>query len=162
MTAPQRASNLSKPHFTLDPSLDVQHPLLAHLLDYWRRKCGDRAMPSRADIDPLDLREHMGWMILTDVVTPPLRLRFRLIGAEVTRLVGRDSTGKYWDEIYAPEIYDATTAAMRWVVEHGRPLRVLGTLKHAHRAWIDMESLDLPLSSDGETVTMVLTRSIFR
>ncbi|HYL57295.1 MAG TPA: PAS domain-containing protein, partial [Candidatus Acidoferrales bacterium] len=125
MTARRQASNLSPPHFTLDPSLAVKHRLLSHLLAYWRCKAGARAMPARADIDPLDLREHMGWMILTDVASSPLRFRFRLIGAEVTRLVGRDSTGKFWDEIYAPAIYDATTAAMRWVVEHRRPLRVL-------------------------------------
>ncbi len=156
--------DVSSSHFTLDPALSFQNSLFHRLLEYWHGKRGARLMPSRADIDPLEMPEHLGWIMLTEVVrsSEAIRYRYRLIGSKITHLIGRDSTGKYWDELYAPELYDATTSALRWVVAHRRPLRILGTLKHLHRDWTEMESVDLPLSTDGETVNMILSRPTFR
>ena len=50
--------------------------------------------------------------------------------------------------------------AYRWLVQNRAPLRITGDLRHANRDWLDMESLDLPLSSDGEAVDVILTRSV--
>jgi hypothetical protein len=50
--------------------------------------------------------------------------------------------------------------AYRWVVARCAPLRITGNLRHVNRSWIDMESIDLPLSSDGQTVNMIMTRSV--
>jgi hypothetical protein len=147
--------------FGLDPSLGFDSPLLVDLLGYWRGKCGDRAMPRRADIDPLDpaLRPHLGFLVMTDV-TAEGRFRFRLVGSALTAIVGRDSTGKYLDEVYSPADYEHMIVAFRWVVAHRAPLRITGNLRHANRAWIEMESADLPLSSDGRAVDVILTRSV--
>jgi hypothetical protein len=146
----------------LDSSLSFQSPLLADLLSHWNAKRGTRAMPARADIDPTDpaLRSHLGFILLADVVGEPPRFRFRLIGSKITELVGRDSTGKWFDELYSPADYESVTAAYRWVVQNRAPLRITGNLRHANREWLDMESLDLPLSSDGENVDVILTRSV--
>jgi hypothetical protein len=161
MTAPRRPSNLRHNDFTLDPTLAFGSPLLAELLAYWRGKCGDRAMPPRAAIDPSELLDHIGWIILTDVLESPPRFRYRLIGTEITRLVGRDMTGRFLDEVYVPAIHEIAVSGFRWIIEHRRPLRITGTLDHAQNKQIMMESIDLPLSSDGETVTMILTRTLY-
>lgn len=147
--------------FDLDPGLGFQSPLLADLHRYWLKKRGERAMPRRADIDPLDpeLRPHLGFLVLTDVVKPA-RFRFRLVGSALTEIVGRDSTGKYLDEVYSPANYENMIVAYRWVVANRAPLRVTGDLHHADREWIDMESIDLPLSSDGRSVDIIMTRSV--
>ncbi len=154
-------SDMYRRPFDLDPGLGLRSPLLIDLLRYWREKCGGRAMPRRADIDPLDLglRPHLGFLVLTDVVESA-RFRFRLIGSTLTAIVGRDSTGKYLDEVYSPADYAYMIVAYRWVVAHRAPLRITGDLRHANRSWIDMESLDMPLSSDGSTVDMIMTRSV--
>lgn len=152
--------------FELDPQLNFTSPLLVDLHRYWRDRCGDRAMPGRADIDPLDpaLRPHLGFLVLTDVLADgaggPERFRFRLIGSTMTRIVGRNSTGKFLDELYSPADYAAMIVAYRSVVASRAPLRIIGTLRHANRSWIEMESLDLPLSRDGASVDMILTRSV--
>jgi hypothetical protein len=150
--------------FTLDASLGFASPLLVGLLAYWHEKRGARAMPARADIDPTDmaLRPHIGFIVLADVIGRPARFRYRLIGSRITAEVGRDSTGKWLDELYSPIDYENMIVAYRWVVQNRAPLRITGNLRHANRAWLDMESLDLPLSSDGETVDVILTRSILR
>jgi hypothetical protein len=154
--------DIYKRPFDLGATLSFDSPLLASLLAYWREKCAGRAMPARADIDPTDraLRPHLGYIVLTDVLRPPVRFRFRLIGSELTRLVGRDSTGRYMDELYAPEDYTNATEAYSWVVRHRAPLRILGDLRHANRDWLKMESLDLPISNDQAEVDMILTRSV--
>jgi hypothetical protein len=53
-------------------------------------------------------------------------------------------------------------AAYRWVVAHRAPLRITGNLHHENRSWVDMESIDLPLSSEGCAVDMIMTRSVLR
>ena len=147
--------------FNLDPGLGFQSPLLIDLHRYWLERRGDRAMPQRADIDPIHtaFRPHLGFVVLTDVVEP-LRFRFRLIGSTLTTVVGRDSTGRYLDEVYSPADYEYMIVAYRWVVAHQAPLRITGNLRHENRSWIDMESVDLPLSSDGRAVDMIMTRSV--
>jgi len=154
-------NDLYRQRFDLDPTLGFHSPLLADLHGYWLKKRGAGAMPRRRDIDPLDpeLRPHLGFVVLTDVVAPE-RFRFRLVGSLLAEAVGRDSTGKYLDEVYSPADYERMILAYRWVVAHRAPLRVTGNLRHANRAWISMESVDLPLSSDGRGVDMILTRSV--
>lgn len=144
----------------LDPTLAFTHAALRTVKDYWQRKCGDRLMPARADIDPLDLREQLGWLILTDVVGPPLRFRYRLVGSAITAELGRDSTGKYLDEIYPEAIYKDLAGSFGWVVANRQPLRVVGNLWPSERRWLTFETLDLPLSQNGADVNMILTRAV--
>jgi len=119
-------------------------------------------MPARADIDPLEMREQLGWLILTEVFSPPLRFRYRLVGSAVTAELGRDSTGKYLDEIYPASIYKDVVSSFSWVVSNRRPLRVVGDLWSTKRHWLYFESLDLPLSQNGVDVNMILTRAVIQ
>lgn len=173
--APDRACNqsgtwaslaaMSKFHvetLRIDPTLKFEAQALRHLWQYWNRKRGERAMPGRPDIEPLELKPHLGRLVLADVVRggPETRFRYRLIGTAVTDLVGRDATGKFLDDLYGVN-YEFMIVAYRWVAANRRPLRVTGDLRHAQREWVHIESLDLPLSRDGETVDMILTRSVY-
>ncbi|HYM30375.1 MAG TPA: PAS domain-containing protein [Candidatus Cybelea sp.] len=154
-------SSYDESEFVTDPGLALREPALQSLLALWNAKRGAKAMPARADFDVADLRPHLGHLVLVDVLRPEMRFRYRLIGVEVTRRVGRDSTGKYLDELYAPEQYDRVIVAYRWVTQQCRPIRVEATLRHAHREWMRIESLDLPLSRDGESVDMIMSRPVF-
>ena len=141
----------------VDPTLALEHQALRDALAYWDKKRGGRAMPTRADIDPLELREHLGYLMILGVEPGP-RFRFRLIGTKLTEAVGRDMTGRYYDEVYPAAYYDRVTQSLRWVAENGKPCRVSGTLWHARREWLHFESLDMPLSNDGTTVDAVFSR----
>ncbi len=76
-----------------DPDLS-DNPRFVELKAYWDRKRGGRAMPMRADIDPLDLRGHLGSLVLIDVLPGLADFRMRLIGSKIVEAYGRDSTGK--------------------------------------------------------------------
>jgi hypothetical protein len=143
------------------PTDRFDDPRLGRMLSMWNAKRGDRAMPSRADFDPLDLREHLGWIVLVDVEGYPPRFRYRLIGTRIVDLVGRDVTGAYFDEIYAPEVEATATMSYRDILETKTPNRVTARMEHADKGYLTFEAIDLPLSSDGETVDMILVRSIF-
>jgi len=77
----------------LNPDLS-DSPRFLDLKAYWDRKRGSRAMPVRADIDPLDLRTHLGSLVLIDVLPGMTDFGMRLIGSTIVEALGRDSTGK--------------------------------------------------------------------
>lgn len=145
----------------LDPGLDCRDRTLLDVLEYWKGKCRDGALPRRADIDPLDLRRHLPNLILIDVEHDPLRLRYRLIGTRITQAMQRDSTGRYYGEIYAPEIVEAIHGSFRWIFANRRPLRTFGQAFYPDRNFYDYETLNLPLSSDGTVIDMVLGGLVF-
>ena len=139
----------------IDPDLVVDNSELLDLLAYWKEQRGQQLMPSRADMDPLDLPAHLGYLCLIDVEHDPMRLRYRLIGATITETMGRDMTGRYFDEIYEDEILRDSLAAYTWIVEHRAPLRISGHALYSSKSHYLYEILNLPLSDDGETVNMV-------
>ena len=146
----------------LDPDLQMQEPALRDLYAYWTKKRGDRQLPSRNDIDPLELGPYLPNIILIEVQAEPLRLRYRLVGTAITQAMQRDSTGRYYDEIYSEEVLDGIYRSFRWIIEHRAPLRTHGRTFYPDTNFYDYETLNLPLSRDGTTVNMVLGGLYFR
>jgi hypothetical protein len=134
----------------------IRHPRLIRLYEHWDAKRNGRPMPSRADMDPLDLPFVLGHLLLMDVTGPPLRFRYRLIGSALTQRAGRDLTGRFVNEL--PE-GDYRKSVIEWhtsVVEDRAPRRRL-TRRVIDARWQHYEILTMPLSSDGESVDMTLT-----
>lgn len=146
----------------LDPTLAFEDASMRALLDYWHVKRGARRMPARRDIDPLEIKPHLGHICLIDVEHAPLRLRYRLIGDKITRAMGRDSTGRYYDEVYPPDVLASFLATFRWLVDQRRPLRSFGRTHYPDRNFYRYEILNMPLSDDDATVNMVLGKLTLR
>lgn len=145
----------------LDPLLQCRDRTLLAIHDYWQGKRGGRTFPARADIDPVDLAPHLGCIVLIDVEQSPLRLRYRLVGTRITQAMGRDSTGRYYDEIYPPEILQGIYQSFRWMIDHRRPLRTHGEAFYPDRGFYEYETLNLPLAANGEDIDMVLGGLVF-
>ncbi len=118
-------------------------------------------MPARQDIEPLDLKSHLGRLHFIDVEYDPFRLRYRLIGTTTTEKLNRDMTGRYFDEIYPPHILSDALAAYHWLTENRKPLRQFGNALYADKSIYEFELINLPLSDDGERVNMVLGELVF-
>jgi hypothetical protein len=124
---------------------------------HWLALRGARAMPSRADLDPLAIPVRaLPYMFMVDVVCgagEPV-LTYRLIGTGITRMAGRDLTGQ---ELGAAH-YGEHGARMREpfckVLETGRPMR-----SASMTAWGDRmfraESIYLPLGRGGHVEIVV-------
>ncbi|HEX9446921.1 MAG TPA: PAS domain-containing protein, partial [Dongiaceae bacterium] len=77
---------------------------LRRLYGYWDEKRGSRRMPSRDDIDPVDLAFCLGYLCLIDVEGgDPLRFKFRVDGSNCVSISGMEMTGRYVDEIPLPD-----------------------------------------------------------
>lgn len=142
----------------------LAHPTLAFLRAYWDEKRGSRPMPSRADIDPQEMKEHLGWIVLIDVLPHLVDFRFRLVGTRVTTYFLRDSTGKTFTECYAPfglAVVNGMLAVHRKVARDCVPLRVFGSAGWLGDRVPDFDTLLLPLSDDCITANMLISAFTF-
>jgi hypothetical protein len=142
----------------------LDHPVLAAVHQYWSMKRGDRLMPARADIDPLELRDYLGWIVIMDVLEDGADFRYRLVGTKVTHYFGADGSGRTISECFASLGTDVVRDALdvhRRVVWKRQPLRVYGEVPlMAHQRGV-FDSLHMPLSDDGETANMLISAFTF-
>lgn len=136
-------------------TIEIHHPRLQRLYDYWLAKRGQRTMPSRADIDVPDIAYVLGDVMLVDVIGAPPRFRIRLHGSNLSLRAGYELTGRMLDEL--PETEFRRQVHERWtaVASSGQPLCCDRDGAFDGRPY-RYESLILPLSADGESVNMEL------
>lgn len=142
----------------------LENETLAFLLNYWNAKRGTRAMPSRADIKASELKEHLGWVLIVEVLPNLADFRYRLIGTLVTQYFLADGTGKTVSEIYG----DSSPAAAKGVAAIFRKCARDAVVVHAYgdanwiaRGFEKFECICMPLSDDGATVNMLLHAFVF-
>lgn len=139
----------------------IEHPKLQQLFDYWGSKRGARKMPSRADIDPLELGFIIGNVILVDVIEgDPPRFRIRLHGTNLTERVGYELTGKLLDELPQIEFRELSRLSFTKVSNTGKPLQARRDriLDERPRRY---ETIILPLSGDDARVDMLICGLIY-
>jgi hypothetical protein len=144
--------------------LRLSNPVLSSLQDYWQRKRGQRAMPARADINPAELKAHVGWVVLVDALPALSDFRFRIIGTRVSDYFPPNSTGKLVSEAFAPygeAIVRVMQASYRKVTRERIVLHAWGAADWVGKEFLDFDALYLPLSDDGATVNMVLSAVTF-
>src|SRR5258708_2376779 len=107
-------ASINRMEFGEDSALPFTDPRLEQVYLYWRGKAAGRAMPSRVDIDPIEIPRLLPDVMLVERHDDG-RYRYRLIGTENTRAHGMNATGRVLDEVlpgpaYAPHVlglYDA-------------------------------------------------------
>jgi hypothetical protein len=154
----------TQPAFTYVVDPDDLAPELRAIRDYWDAKRGTRPMPRRKDVDPLELAAHLPYLSLVDVLRGGADFRFRLLGTGITGQFGRDSTGKTMSEVYAtadPEVLNWIVDSFAMVVTSKRPVLMRGLLRVVDKDFVKFESFHLPLSEDGDEVSMFLGRTRF-
>lgn len=152
---PQRESAPDRVLYTRLPA-EIRHPNLVRLYRHWETVRGTRLMPSRAEFDPLALPDLLGNLLLIDVLREPLRYRYRLIGSRLTERVGRDMTGRFFDEVPEP-VYRERLYSWHGAVVEAKAPRGATTARRLLERWEPYEILTLPLSANGVEVDMTLT-----
>ncbi len=77
-----------------DPAfIDGCHERVRAIYLYWDGKRNGRLMPSRADLDPVDIPKLLPDICLVDVVPDARKYVYRLIGTNECAMRGRDPTG---------------------------------------------------------------------
>ena len=143
-----------------DTAAGIREPKLRRFYDYWHGKRGERRMPARRDIDPLDFPYMLGNLMLIDVLADPQRFRVRLHGANIVARMHYDMTGKLLDEVPRPEWRAYILERCRGLAERGEPLLLTNDL--LLDGWTSRyEALWLPLSDDGVRVTLLVCAMIY-
>jgi hypothetical protein len=134
-------------------------PDLQELYAIWDRLRGDREMPARRDFDPTQVPRLLSRMFLVDVLAGPPQRRFRtrLQGTEEVRYHGADWTGSFVHEMTDRESADRLCAVGERIVASREPWFSTGRLYWLpEKPFYHFESVLLPLSDDGATVTMIM------
>ena len=138
-------------------------PRLAALYDLWKAKRGSRQMPARDDFKPAEFKTLLPNICLLDVVAAPERYRARLMGEEVVKLFeGGNPVGKTVEDVTNPEAAAPLRAVLDSIVDSRAPLFRAGKVYwRTEKSFVDYESANLPLSSDGANVTMLMIALVF-
>ncbi len=130
-----------------------------HVLAHWSSLAGGSRLPHHRQINPLDLRPALGYVLLLDVVAGGQDFRYRLFGSTVVNVSGFDMTGKLLSEnpvsTYVTEfslaVGRATTRRREPVYTLRRPVGAKTT-----SAW---ERLVLPLADEDGSVARLMVVS---
>ena len=142
---------------------DTCHPSTIAIYDYWLRKCGDRRMPSRDDIDPTEMAPiWLPSICLVDVVPNERRYVYRLVGTEEVEIRGEDPTGKSVGEHFFGNSAEDALSCYDRVVQHRAPFLDATPFKAVTGRYVTDETIFLPLSDDGINVNKILVFSYSR
>lgn len=138
---------------------DPDYPDLLAGLNYWNLKRGKRFAPSRSDIEPNEIVQILPRLKLIDVLREPddgLDFRFRLTGTEIGDILGIELTHSRVSDLQPPQFRNAVHSHYVQCVTEKRPLLHLIDLQGPDKV-LYYARLLLPLSSDGQTVNMLMT-----
>jgi hypothetical protein len=127
------------------------------LYEYWEKARGDRAMPRRADIDPIEIWTLLPYVHMSEWHPESRNVYFRIAGTEIVATAGREYRGRWLDEMLStPDDRDQIMSLYVRVVATRVP--IFGrTGNSSSRLGVDFfEWILCPLSEDGKNVTHFL------
>jgi len=133
-------------------------PLHRDLYDYWRSIAPAGVLPGRQHFRPEDIPHLLANLYLRDVVRDggEIRFRTRLMGTRLVTVLGRDTTGRFMDEIFDADYVVRQRAIYLRVIATGAP-DLLATQAPVHdKEHIRYQRLLLPLAEDGRTVDILV------
>lgn len=131
---------------------------------YWKSLIRGADIPARSDFDPLDIPDQLPWLTLAERVSESTemderssRFRYRVVGTGVVSFLGRDATGKWFDQIYKGEAFTEFQSDFFAVARDRKPLLKHIQYKVPDRDFITYSRLSLPFAEPGCEVNMILS-----
>lgn len=143
--------------------MDFDHAIPRMGAQVWTNLGDAGKLPRRQDFDPVSLpRSLLPHMLLIDVVYKPYRrFRWRLLGTHITSVLGRDSTGRYVDEVLPENKYHEFIMPFEWVIDKQRPLRIWGHSPHLDKDWLKFENFLAPLVDKADAINMLFGVALY-
>ncbi|MEO3430387.1 PAS domain-containing protein [Pelagibius sp. CAU 1746] len=139
----------------------LEKPDLRRLFDYWRSLRRGRLMPSKNDIDPLDIGWALSRVFLMDY-RPAEGFTYRLAGTEVSSVFGHSNLkGLNLRDVVKPERLALIESAWTRVAEDQSVVCMSGMVYHGVDRTSIGERLLLPLADEaGGPVTGLLGMTV--
>jgi hypothetical protein len=130
--------------------------------DYWDGKRRGRAMPARADLDPVEMVSWLKCIQIIEVFHNPRRLKYRLVGELEVESRGFNPTGRWVEDGFIGLSKDDVLHNYNAVIDGRGLLYDWGeyVCGGGYLRW--QETIFLPLSSDGDTIDRVITYTVTR
>jgi hypothetical protein len=140
----------------------ISDPRLLGLYRYWAAKAGDRPIPRRDDLDPIEMKPWLANLILVEFKGVFETYRVKLEGTNIETFYRERRTGR-GIEALTSEAERQLMKAQYWpVVERGKPAFYEAEFINSEGKLSHQVKLLLPLSEDGITVNMVLGGIYFK
>ncbi len=117
-------------------------------------------MPSRQDFDPVDMVPYLPHITLVDADPDMLKLRYRLMGTAEVELRGFDPTGELVKDKFLSNNWEDVVCNYAHVIEQKSFAYDYNDMPTKFGGIVADESIFLPLSSDGDTVDIVMLYSV--
>lgn len=137
----------------------VKHKVLRRLVAYWFDKRSERSMPSRRDIDPVEIPWALSSIWLCDYQPVDRRFRYRLAGEQINAFWGYNIGGRYLDEIVPARRLNEAHQCLAAASEGPSIVHDFGRIYMQDEVFATSERIILPLSDDGREVNGLLGAS---
>lgn len=138
---------------------------LRAIYDYWQAKGAGRAMPARADIDPMEIKALLPSLILVDVIYDAANkpdFVYRLLGTREVEVRGENPTGRRVAEAYFGPSLENVLGCYQRVLDSGRPFVDDDYYVRDGDDFADEVNIFLPLSNDGQRINMIMVYTAYR
>jgi len=133
------------------------------LLDYYLSVHPKDKLPGRELFDPMAIPSILPNIVLVDVCRSPYRFKFRVVGNEICENWNSNPVGQYFDEFVGGIENKYAHIDRVAVVEKKDPIYRYSLPDVEFRtSFAKMESLHLPLASDGENVDMIVSTIVYQ
>lgn len=134
---------------------DLKDPILRRVFEQWQASAAKGGLPGTDFANPFALRFALGSIAIYDVLSEPLRFRYRLVGTDIIGRAGIDLTGKeqlqHRDQVFAR----AAQAGLERCVCERVPMLLTGA-RVIHGVTGGYESIALPLVDGIDRVARIL------
>jgi len=139
----------------------LELPDIVRFFEYWRGKRRGRDVPSRADIDPIDIPWALPWTFLMDYEHPRV-FRYRLAGQQLVDVFGRNLKGCTLADVLSPEVLPSVTDRWMPLVERRAVVCMKGLIYQAKDRLPIGERIMLPLADeDGGPITGLVGMTVY-
>ncbi|WP_374383665.1 PAS domain-containing protein [Dongia sp.] len=147
---------------TKEPPFDISEPRLRTLYEYWHSKVHDGRLPARADIDPLEMKDWLGNLMLIEFHGDVYNYQIRLDGTNLEHYYGTRRTGHGVESLTDEDERRLLMDQYAAVLEGKCPAYYEADFTNSDGVFARQTKLILPLSADKEHVDMVLVGIYFR
>lgn len=137
-------------------------PEQRQLYDYWLERAAGRKMPTRADIQPIQIPRILPAISLVDINEELGKSRIRLAGTRLREIYDREITGMCIEDLDWGDKRDYWLASYRRTVEEGVPTQGIIRAPRNQKEHLVQYWLKLPLSiEDGGEIKILLCFDCF-
>lgn len=130
-------------------------PQIRQVFQYWLARWQPGRLPRRDEIDPTGLPPECLPHLFMYKVEPDGRLRYLLVGTAIVKVLGRDNTGQYLDEVLTGRAGARRLRLTQRAIRERMPFYFTGPAFSHTSERRRVERLLLPVSSDGVTCDYV-------